>query len=155
MAEKNKFYLTKQGLENLRKEYGQLKQLRTLQSKKGAPAILHSEELNTEFIAFREDMDLLDSRLEELEYILKNFELIKPPTRHEKDKVNLGAQVTVEVDGQIDEFTILGTLEANPSLGKISNDCPVGKALMGCKVGDEVIVSSPIKTIYKIKKIRY
>ena len=47
------------------------------------------------------------------------------------------------------------TMCANPSLGKISNESPVGKALMGHKVGEEVVISSPIKTVYKIKKIRY
>jgi transcription elongation factor GreA len=61
----------------------------------------------------------------------------------------------VEVDGQIDEFTILGTLEANPSIGKISNESPVGRALLSHKAGEEIIISSNIKTIYKIKEIRY
>jgi len=46
-------------------------------------------------------------------------------------------------------------LEANPSLGKISNESPVGKTLFGHRVGDEILISSPIKTIYKIKKIKY
>lgn len=155
MAEKNKFYLTKKGLETLRKEYEKLRQLKGLKSKNGAPSSLHSEELDTEFVSFREDMDLLESRIDELEYILKNFELIKPPPQKERERVHLGASVAVQVDGQKDEFTIIGTLEANPSLGKISNESPVGKVLLNHKVGDEVCLNSPIKTVYKIKKIRY
>jgi transcription elongation factor GreA len=63
--------------------------------------------------------------------------------------------VVVEVNGEEDEFQIVGTLEANPLLGKISNESPVGSALMGKKVGDEIIISSPVKTVYKIKKIKY
>jgi len=46
-------------------------------------------------------------------------------------------------------------LEANPSQGKISNESPVGKNLLGRKAGEEVVISSPIKVIYKIKKIKY
>jgi transcription elongation factor GreA len=49
----------------------------------------------------------------------------------------------------------VGTLEANPALGKISNESPVGKALLGHKIGDEVLVSSPAKIAYKIKGIKY
>ena len=64
--------------------------------------------------------------------------------------------VTVEIDGQLDEFTIVGTLESNPALGKISNECPVGKALLGKKVGDVVEVKTPIvKHKCKIIKIKY
>ena len=69
--------------------------------------------------------------------------------------VNLGATVLVEVDGQNDEFMIVGSLEANPAIGKISNESPVGRMLLGHRVGDEVVVSSPIQTVYKIKKIKY
>ncbi len=69
--------------------------------------------------------------------------------------VNLGAKVKIEVTGKNDEFMIVGTLEANPNLGMISNECPVGKALLGHKVGDEITISSPIKTTYKIKGIKY
>jgi transcription elongation factor GreA len=142
-------------LKKIKKEYQKLLRLRKLKSKGESPSVFHSEELNTEFIAFREGIDLLESRIEELEYILKNFELIKPPPRSERDKIYLGALVTVEVDGQEDEFTIVGTLEANPAMGKISNESPVGKALLGHKVGEEVTVHSAIETTYKIKKIKY
>ncbi|MCD6500590.1 GreA/GreB family elongation factor [bacterium] len=150
-----KYYLTKEGLKKIKREYKKLLKLRQLKSKREVPPVLHSEELNTEFISYRDDLDFLDSRIAELENILKNYEFIKPPPRKERDKIHLGAQVQVEVDGQIDEFTIVGTLEANPSLGKISNESPVGKALMNRKVGEEVVISSPVRVIYKIKKIMY
>jgi transcription elongation factor GreA len=150
-----KYYLTKEGVKKIKKEYARLLKMRKLKSKGGAPSVLHSEELNTEFVAFREDIDLLESRIEELEYILKNFQLIKPPPKKERNRVHLGAHVTVEVEGEKDEFTIVGTLEANPSVGKISNESPVGRALMDHKVGDEVIIGSPIRVVYKIIKIKY
>ena len=155
MPDSKKYYLTKEGLEKVKREFKKLSKLRSLKSKEDVPSVLHSEELNAEFVAFREDFDLLESRIGELEYILKNFGLVKPPPRKERKKIHLGAQVKVEVDGQVDDFLIVGTLEANPSLGKISNESPVGKALLGHKVGEEAVISSPIKVIYKIKNIKY
>jgi transcription elongation factor GreA len=155
MPEEKKFYLTKEGLERIKKEYRDLKELKLAKTKGESPKILHSEDLNPEYLAFQEDVSFLGARIIELENILKNVELIKPPKKEKQNIVNLGATVLVEVDGQNDEFTLVGSLEANPSIGKISNESPVGKALLGHRVGDEVIVSSPIKTIYKIRKIRY
>tara|TARA_Y100000310_G_scaffold67752_1_gene63141 strand:- start:8690 stop:9169 length:480 start_codon:yes stop_codon:yes gene_type:complete len=153
----NKYYLTKKGLEKLEKEY---KALLGFKKKKTTgeevPAIWHSEEVNPEYLAFQEDMSLLDARLIEYENILKNTEVITSPAREKRSEVCLGARVTVKVDdGQIDEFEIVGTIEANPSLGRISNESPVGSAFLGKKIGEEVIVSSPQKTVYRITKIKY
>jgi transcription elongation factor GreA len=133
-----------------------LKALKLSKLKGESPKILHSEDLNPEYLAFKEDIGFLESRIAELEYILKNFELIKIPPKERQNVVNLGATVTLEEkDGQINEFMIVGTLEANPNEGKISSESPVGKALLGKKVGDEVVIVSPIKVVYKIKKIKY
>ena len=155
MAERKKFYLTEQGLEKIKKEYQDLKNLKLSKTKGEIPKIWHSEDLNPEYLSFQEDLSFLETRIAELKNILKNVKLIKPPPKERQNVVNLGAQVIVEVDGQTDEFTIVGTLEANPSLGKISNESPVGRSLLGHRVGDEILISSPIKTIYKIKKIKY
>jgi len=134
---KEKIYLTSRGLEKLKKEYERLLEMRKLKEEEP------------------EDLILINQRFEELSTILKTYELIQPPLKHKQHIVNLGATVVVEVDGQTDEFTILGTFEANPSLGKISNESPVGRALLSRKVGEEITISSNIKTIYKIKEIRY
>ncbi len=155
MTERKKFYLTKKGLENFKKEHQTLKNLRAAKTKGEAPKIWESEDLNPEYLSFQEDLSFLETRIAELENILKNAFLIKPPSKKESKMINLGATVKVKVDGERDEFTIVGTLEANPSLGRISNESPVGVALLGHKTGDEVVVSSPIKTVYKIKKIKY
>lgn len=156
MTEEKKFYLTAKGLESLKKEYEVLRSLRLAKTKGEAPKILESEDLNPEYLSFQEDLSFLETRITELENVFKNVELIKSSSKRKKDIVQLGATVVVEIDGEDkDEFTIIGTLEANPSLGKISNESPVGKALLGHKLGDEIVVSSPITTIYKIKKIKY
>lgn len=154
MAEK-KFYLTKDGLEKMKKECADLKNLKLSKTNGEIPKIWHSDDLNPEYLAFQEDLEFLESRVNDLEYIIKNAELIRPPAKEGRDSINLGATVMVQVDGGNDEFVLVGTLEANPSLGRISNESPVGRQLLGHKIGDEVLVSSPVRTIYKIKKIRY
>ena len=155
MTEEKKFYLTKQGLERIKKEYQDLKDLKFAKTKGEIPKIWHSEDINPEYLSFREDLSFLETRIVELENILKNVELIKPPPKERQNIVNLGATILVEVDGQKDEFTLVGSLEANPSIGRISNESLVGRALLGHKVGEMITVQSAMKTAYKIKKIKY
>jgi len=151
-----KFYLTKEGLEKIEKEYRELKKIRFAKIKGESPKIWHSEDLNPEYLSFQEDLNFLESRIAELEYILKNVALIKIPPKEKQNIVDLGATVTLEeADGQINEFMIVETLEANPGEGKISSESPVGKSILRKKIGDEVMITSPIKVVYKIKKIKY
>ena len=154
--EKKIYYLTQKGFKEIKKEHEILENLRSAKIKGEVPKIWESEDLNPEYISFQEDMDFLETRLAELENIIKNANIIKIPSRKEQNIVGLGATVTLEIDKKdIDELRIVGTLEANPSLGKISNESPVGKSLIGRRAGDEIVVSSPVETVYKIKKIRY
>lgn len=156
MVKDKKFYLTKEGIERLKKEYQELKNLKALKTEGEVPKILHSEDLNPEYLSLQEDLGFLEFRLTELKNILENFELIKTPQKSQRNTVALGATVTLtEPDGQINEFMIVDSLEANPNEGKISAESPVGKALLGKKIGEEVIITSPIKVAYKIKKIKY
>lgn len=151
----DKFYLTKEGLEKTKQEYRDILLLKQEKIHNETPVAFHSEELETEFVAFKEDIELLDARAADLEYILNNVELIQEPKAEDRDSVQLGAKVVVEVDGEDDEFILVGTLEANPIEGKISNESPVGKALFGKKIGSIVQLNLPLKTSYKIKKISY
>jgi len=156
MIREKKFYLTKEGLQKIKTEYQELLKLKKIKLRKEAPPFLHSEEINAEFISFREDFDNLESRINELEQILKNYELIKHPSRREKDKVHLGATLKVELDDEIDEFTIVGTIEADPTNKKISDESPIGKALLGHKVGDQVVVKTEmVNHTCKILRIKY
>lgn len=155
MEGEKKYYLTKEGLQKIKREYEDLKRIKFAKTKGEVPKILHSEDLNQEYLAFQEDMNFLESRLTELGYILKNTEIIKTPSKEKRGFIDLGAKILVEVDGQPDEFEIVGTLESNPAIGKISNESPVGKALLGHKAGENVLVTSPIKTNYKIKRVTY
>ena len=156
MIRDKKFYLTKEGIERIKKEYEDLRRAKTLKTEGEIPKILHSEDLNPEYLSLQEDLDFLDFRLAELKNILENFELIKTPAKDQRDTVGLGATVTLrEPDGQINEFMIVDSLEANPNEGKISSQSPVGKAIIGKKIGEEVMITSPIKVVYRIKKIKY
>lgn len=155
MGQERKFYLTRKGFKKIKKEYQTLKRVRHSKLKKSVFKSFNPSDLDPEYFTFHNDLNFLESRIIELENILRSAELIKIPPRSKRDIIDFGATVLVEVGGQTDEFEIVGTLEANPSLGKISNESPVGKALLGHRVGDEVVISSPIKTIYRIKKIRY
>ena len=138
MSNFKNFYLTKKGLEKIEKEYTKLKQIQ----------ISKNREESLEF--------LNGTRMEDLENILKNAELIRLPSRQKQDIINLGAEVVLEKPGkQTNKFLIIGSLEVNPEQGKISFESPIGQALLGRKVGDKIMISSPAKTIYKVKKINY
>lgn len=142
MPSSKKYYLTKQGLENIKQQYHQLIKARRVKAQGGTPKILHSQEVNPEFLAFQEDMNLLEAQIAKLEKVLENAKIIKPPPKNKRDRVRLGAKVKVDMGGEIDKFRIVGTLEADPSEKKISNESPLGKVLMGKKVGDKVKVKN-------------
>lgn len=136
------FYLTKEGLRRVREECAGLEKKR--------------EELIAEDGENREELDLMERRLRDLFEVLQAHEIISLPPKHKRDTAQLGATVVIENDaGQTSELTILGTLEADPRLGRISNESPVGRALLGSRAGDVVLVHSNVKVEYKVKAIRY
>lgn len=150
------FYVTKQKLEELKKEYEELVALERAKTiGEEAPKVLESEDINPEFISFQEDMTHLRTKIEELKNILDHHELIKIPSKDKQKTVGIGATVKVEENGKHAEFTIVGTLEANPDLGKISNESPVGLALLGRTLGEQVAMQSPSRKTYIIKQIKY
>ncbi len=150
-----KFKISKKGIDDLKKEYEELKKIK--HSKVGGrddvPDVLRSEELNPDYLYFLEDLKFLEKRINEIDYILKNAETIK--TNKKMTMVDVGANVLVEINGKKDEFNIVETFESNPSEKMISKESPVGKALMGAKEGEIVTVDFPIKKNYKVKKITY
>ncbi len=155
MTHEGKYYLTKEGLKKLKKEYNELIEKRKENLKNGAPQFLHSEEMSAEFISFKEENDYLRAQIENLGHILNNYQIIKAPPKKDRDKVFIGAKVKFEHNGKEEEFMIVGTFEADPANGKISHQSPVGKALLGHKVGDKVSVGDSNKKTYKIKSIKY
>ena len=151
-----KFYLTKEGLAKVKKEYEKLLDFKKSKTTGGVPTIWHSEDVNPEYLAYQEDMSVLDSRLIEYENILKNAELIKGAEKGKQHEIAIGARVQLELDGEIDEFMIVGTLEADPSRKKISNESPLGKGLLGARIGEiRVVKASVVNHQCRVLKIRY
>lgn len=90
---------------------------------------------------------MIEGRIIELENMLKNVEIIE--VSHDTS-VGIGSKVKVEMDGKMEEYVIVGKVEADPLKKKISNESPVGAALIGAKIGDIVDIKTPAST-YKCK----
>lgn len=153
---KNKVLLTAKGLKELQKEYEELTKVKKPKAVKRLATARTMGDLteNTEYSAARQDWAFLDEQIVELEAILNRAVVIDE--KKKKSVVSVGSTVVVEVDGEQDELMIVGSVEADPMKGKVSNESPVGQALLGAKVGDVVKVStSTIKSSYKIIKIKW
>ena len=148
--------LTKDGLERLQKEYADLVELKR---PKVVARIQRAREFgdiseNSEYEAAREEQAFIEGRIQELEEILKRAQVIPLAATQKPGFVIIGSTVKVEVDGETDEFMIVGSLEADPMKGKISNESPAGMALLGAKVGETIEVVTPIvRTKYKVLEI--
>ena len=88
---------------------------------------------NEEYSSARSEQKMVENRILEIQDILKNAKIIRGG---KKTSVSLGANVKINLDGRKLEYTVVGATEANPSQGKISNESPIGKIIMGHKVGD-------------------
>ena len=152
--EDKKYYLSKKGFQKLEEEYKKLKQYKVDKTRMGSPKMLESEDLSAEFISFQEDLELMENRLTELETILKHTEIIKLNCKHQ-DVVALGSTVKLKVGKETSEYHIVGTLEADPLSGRVSDESPIGKSLLGHKKGDEVVVHANKKIPCKIVEIRF
>lgn len=150
---KRAFYLTADGMQKLRDELVDLQQV---QRKKIAAALKEAKEFgdlseNASWDDAKERQAFIEGRIAEIENILKNSVEIE---KTNGEVVAVGSTVHVELEEGEQEFQIVGSTEADPEKGKISNESPIGKALLGCKPGDEVEVEVPAGSItYKIRKI--
>jgi len=95
---------------------------------------------NAEYDAAREEQGLLESRIAEIEDILLNADIIKGGT---KTKVGLGSKVELKTGDKTVKYSVVGPVEADPLEGKISDESPIGQALIGKKVGERVVIKTP------------
>jgi transcription elongation factor GreA len=149
-------YLTPEGAEELKVELERLKG-----PERQAIAIRLREAIqmgdlseNADYHKAKEDQGFLEGRIQELEYLLKVAVLIDVSEK-KRDIVQVGARVTVqEEDYPPEEYLVVGAKEADPRNGRISNESPVGRALIGSRAGDTVSATTPGGTIrLKILKI--
>jgi transcription elongation factor GreA len=107
---------------------------------------------NAEYSAARQEQEKNESRIAEIEQILENVQIIAQPKK--KGVVELGNSVELKSAKGTKTFTIVGSVEANPLEGKISDESPIGMALLGKKLGDEVEIKTPAETTsYEITAI--
>ena len=150
--------LTYQGLQKLEEE---LQNLKVVRRKEVAQKIKEAREQgdlseNAEYDAAKDEQRDIEARIEDIEKILKNAEVVVEE-EVELDKIGIGCKVKildVEENEEL-EYKIVGSTEANSLKGKISNESPVGKALLGAKIGDVVKVETHVGELeYKVLEIQ-
>ena len=147
------YRLTQGGIDELKKELDGLiaQRLDIADRIKQARALGDLSE-NAEYQTAREEQDRLETRISELEHVLQNIRIIKKPKVD--GHVRLGSVVKLKSpEGKSREFQIVGTIEADPLNGKISDESPIGRALMGKEVGNKVKIQASEETTHKITSI--
>lgn len=152
-------FLTPEGLAELKHEHDELTAIKRpeLVSRIAQARTLGDLSENAEYTAAREELSYTDGRIAELDELLKNVRVIKHSKKNGKkdEKVGLGSQVTLHVNGQRETFTVVGEWEADPTNKKISHESPLGKALLGKGSGEKVEVEAPAgKILYTIVSIQ-
>ncbi len=138
-------YLTSEGADKLRAELEQLKGPKREEMAKRLRSAIQMGDLseNADYHKAKEDQGFMEGRIQELEYLLKNA-IIVEVDEVPKDTVQVGSCVTVqEGDGPEEQYFLVGIKEADPRNGKISNESPIGRALMGGRAGDVVTAITP------------
>ena len=138
----NKVYqITESGQRELERELEELKSRRgEIADKIAAARDFGDLSENAEYDAARETQGLLETRITEIETILQNASIIQAGS---SSTVTLGSTVELEANGKAVVYTVVGPVEADPLEGKVSNESPIGQALMGKAVGDMVTISTP------------
>jgi transcription elongation factor GreA len=152
---KKEFHLTKAGLAELQEELAELEGRR----KDVAEKIKTAKEFgdlteNAEYHSARAEQAQVEGRISEINHILKNVQIIQEPTSN--SSVQLGSTVVLKSeDGASRTLTVVGSVEADPLVQKISDESPIGQAVMGKKVGESVQIKTPNgPTTYSVEKIQ-
>lgn len=148
-------YVTPEGIDKLKEELAQLREVKRpeiqqeIQESAGGADWMD----NAEFIHLREELAFVEARIYELEDVLETAVLIEPD--NQDDVVDLGDTAVLLINDHIETYTVVGTTEADPSRGFISNESPLGRALLKRRVGDEVTVEAPAGLLhFRITAVR-
>lgn len=150
---KKLYKLTKTGIEELEAEVAKL----IAERPEATERIKIAREMgdlseNAEYASARNEQATAEARIAELEHILKNVEVIKAPKGGQK--VHIGSHVKLKGTKGEKEFQVVGTVEADPLAGKISDESPIGIALLGKSLGDDVEITTPSESLtYSIVSI--
>lgn len=155
MDNNKKIYLTKEGLAELKKEYDELVNIKRPNVLGHVTSARNMGDLseNAEYVAAREELTFIDGRIDELEIILKQAVVIRD-AKTSNHAIKLGSTVTLHSNGKKEIFTVVGEWEADPTNKKISHESPLGKVLIGKRVGEKVQVEAPAgKITYSVVSI--
>ncbi|WP_077614639.1 transcription elongation factor GreA [Caenibacillus caldisaponilyticus] len=146
MAEEKKHYMTAEGKQKLEQELEYLKTERRKQVVERIKIARSYGDLseNSEYDAAKDEQAFVESRIQQIEQMIRNAIIIEEDASN-PNVVNIGKSVTFKElpDGEEETYTIVGSAESDPFEGKISNDSPMAKSLIGKSVGDEVVVPTP------------
>jgi transcription elongation factor GreA len=149
-------YLTAEGAARLKAELEELKGPKRAELAQRLRSAVQMGDLseNADYHKAKEDQGFLEGRIQELEYLLRNATIIEDlPTK--TGEVSVGSRVTIqEAREEPVIYQVVGSKEADPRKGRISNESPIGRALLGAKVGDEVTAETPGGSVkFRILKI--
>jgi transcription elongation factor GreA len=148
MNNDQEYYLTPEGIAGLREELEELKGPRRAELAKRLREAIQQGDLseNADYSATKEDQAFVEGRIQEIETLLRQAVVIDGQSPD--GAVALGSHVTIQEDGgQPEKYQLVGHTEADPSKGRISNESPIGQALMGAHKGDQVQTQTPGGTI--------
>ena len=149
-------FLTREGYQKLQDELDYLRKVKRQEVANRLHEAMEGGELieNAEYEAAKNEQAFVEGRIQELDVLLASAKIIEDNGRKKSDTVQLGSKVTMkEGNFEAETFSIVGAAEANPREGKISNESPIGKAILGHKVGDSVKVETPGGT-YTVKILK-
>ncbi|MBP9815871.1 transcription elongation factor GreA [Candidatus Woesebacteria bacterium] len=150
----DQYNLSQEGYDNLLKEVDELKNVkrpRAVERLATARAMGDLSE-NSEYVAAKDDLGFIDSRIMEIDQIVQNTNIVQHHSG--ESAIQIGNKVVVESNGNEELYHIVGEFEADITAGKISESSPIGKALLGAKVGSTVSVEIPAGSVtYKVVKV--
>jgi len=150
-------FLTKEGFQKLQEELDHLRTVKRQEVAERLHEAMEGGELieNAEYEAAKNEQAFVEGRIQELEMLLATARVIEEDEKnHKNGLIVVGSTVTIQEQGyDAETYTIVGAAEANPREGKISNESPIGKAILNHQVGETVHVETPSGT-YKVKIIK-
>ena len=144
--DRSRIPMTAEGLQRLRDEHTQLTGpgRRAIEQRIKAARELGDLRENAEYDTAKNEQGLMEARIRQIEEILRRAEVMETPSGSATGQfVALGTTVTVDLDGEEETYTIVSPVEAKPREGRISNESPVGRALLGHRVGEQFEIAMP------------
>jgi transcription elongation factor GreA len=149
-------FLTREGFQKLQDELEYLRSIKRQEVANRLHEAMEGGELieNAEYEAAKNEQAFVEGRIQELEIILASARVIEDTGKEKADVVQVGSTVTIQEKGSKPEkYTIVGAAEANPREGRISNESPIGRAILNHRAGDEVQIEAP-GGMYKVRIVK-